>query len=279
MGGQPAYSTGPVIVADNGVLTHSQDDLQNSPLALRGVTVSYGEKPAVFSVEATFPDQALSAIIGPNGAGKSTLLKAALGVIPRLSGDVFVYGKPIDQMRERIAYVPQRASVDWDFPTTVLDVVQMGLYRKVGLLGRLSGDLKKQAMGCIDRVGMGDFADRQIGQLSGGQQQRVFLARALAQDADLYLLDEPLAGVDAATERAVIDVLKLLKSDGKSVIAVHHDLSTVSEYFDHVFLINVRCMAEGPIATTFTPENLQATYGGRLAATHLDELSFAGKAH
>ena len=245
------------------------------PLSVNGLTVSYGEKPAIFSVDAVFPAQSMSAIIGPNGAGKSTLLKAALGVIPRLSGDVLIYGTPIEKARARIAYVPQRASVDWDFPTTVIDVVQMGLYRKVGLLGRLSGQMAAKARECLERVGMADFVHRQIGQLSGGQQQRVFLARALAQDADLYLLDEPFSGVDAATERAIIDVLKLLKSEGKSVVCVHHDLSTVRDYFDHVFLINVRRIAEGPVETTFTADNLNATYGGRLAATHIDELAIA----
>ncbi len=248
------------------------------PLALRGVTVSYGEKPAVFSVDANFRPGAMTAIIGPNGAGKSTLLKAALGVIPRLSGDVSVYGQPLEEARGRIAYVPQRASVDWDFPTTVIDVVMMGLYRRVGLLGRFTGALKLHATECLERVGMGGFADRQIGQLSGGQQQRVFLARALAQDADLYLLDEPFAGVDAATERAIIDVLKGLKAEGKAVVCVHHDLATVRDYFDHVFMINVRRIAEGPVETTFTPEALNATYGGRLAATHIDQLQLTGGA-
>ncbi|WP_417602089.1 metal ABC transporter ATP-binding protein [Pararhodobacter oceanensis] len=266
----------PTIAAENGRTTGAALIPATAPLAVRGLTVSYGEKPAVFSVDASFPAESMSAIIGPNGAGKSTLLKAALGVIPRLSGEVYVFGEPIEKARARIAYVPQRASVDWDFPTTVMDVVQMGLYRKVGLLGRLSGRLAGVARDCLDRVGMADFAHRQIGQLSGGQQQRVFLARALAQDAELYLLDEPFAGVDAATERAIIDVLKLLKDEGKSVVAVHHDLSTVRSYFDHVFLINVRRMAEGPVEEAFTTENLQATYGGRLAATHLDELSVVG---
>ncbi|GAA0779505.1 metal ABC transporter ATP-binding protein [Roseibium denhamense] len=266
----------PIVAAQDGRATRPAAVPTGAPLAVRGVTVSYGEKPAVFSVDATFPAEAMSAIIGPNGAGKSTLLKAALGVIPRLSGEVYVFGQPVEKARERIAYVPQRASVDWDFPTTVMDVVQMGLYRKVGLLGRLSGQMAARARDCLDRVGMADFSHRQIGQLSGGQQQRVFLARALAQDADLYLLDEPFAGVDAATERAIIDVLKLLKAEGKAVVAVHHDLSTVSDYFDHVFLINVRRIAEGPVSDTFTTGNLQATYGGRLAATHLDELPVAG---
>jgi manganese/zinc/iron transport system ATP- binding protein len=263
------------VVAEDGRARSPSVAPADAALAVRGLTVSYGEKPAVFSVDATFPAGAMSAIVGPNGAGKSTLLKAALGVIPRLSGEVFVHGQPIEAARARIAYVPQRASVDWDFPTTVIDVVQMGLYREVGLLGRITGRIAARAEACLDRVGMADFAHRQIGQLSGGQQQRVFLARALAQDAELYLLDEPFAGVDAATERAIIDVLKLLKAEGKAVVAVHHDLSTVREYFDHVFLINVRRIAEGPVGTAFTPQTLQAAYGGRLAATHLDELVLA----
>ena len=264
------------LAVENGQAQGLVAPSNNIPLAVRGLTVSYGEKPAVFSVDATFPAQSMTAIIGPNGAGKSTLLKAALGVIPRLSGEVTVFGTPMEQARQRIAYVPQRASVDWDFPTTVIDVVRMGLYRKVGLLGRLSRSLTQKARDCLERVGMADFADRQIGQLSGGQQQRVFLARALAQEADLYLLDEPFAGVDVATERAIVDVLKLLEAEGKTVIAVHHDLSTVRDYFDHVFLINVRRMAEGTVDEAFTTETLQATYGGRLAATHLDELAVAG---
>ena len=258
--------------------TVSRPAPETSPLAVRGLTVSYGEKPAIFSVDATFPANAMAAIIGPNGAGKSTLLKAALGVIPRLSGEVAVFGEPVESARDRIAYVPQRASVDWDFPTTVIDVVMMGFYRRVGLLGRLTQPLRAQAQECLDRVGMSDFTHRQIGQLSGGQQQRVFLARALAQDADLYLLDEPFAGVDAATERAIIDVLKSLKAGGKALISVHHDLATVTDYFDHVFLMNVRKIAEGPVQTTFTGENLNATYGGRLAATHIDQLQLAAGA-
>ena len=270
-----AAATGPTIASQDGELVAASDT--DAALALRGVTVSYGEKPAIFSVDASFQQGALTAIVGPNGAGKSTLLKAALGVIPRVSGEVSVFGQPPENARNRIAYVPQRASVDWDFPTTVIDVVQMGLYRKAGLLRRMSGQMKAKARACLERVGMADFANRQIGQLSGGQQQRVFLARALAQDADLYLLDEPFAGVDAATEKAIIDVLKLLKDEGKAVVAVHHDLSTVREYFDQVFLVNVRRIAEGPVAETFTPENLQSAYGGRLAATHLSDLALTGE--
>ncbi|WP_414474105.1 metal ABC transporter ATP-binding protein [Microvirga sp. M2] len=243
-----------------------------SPLAIQGMTVSYGEKPAVFSVDAAVPPESMVAIIGPNGAGKSTLLKAALGIVPALSGTVAVFGEPLAKARRRIAYVPQRASVDWDFPTRVIDVVLMGLYRELGLLRLVRRSHRATALACLDRVGMADFAGRQIGQLSGGQQQRVFLARALAQNADLYLLDEPFAGVDAATEKAIIDVLKALKAERRTVVCVHHDLATVVDYFDHVLLINVRKVAEGPVARTFTAGNLQATYGGRLATTHIDQL-------
>lgn len=244
-----------------------------SPLALRGMTVSYGEKPALFSLDATFPAAQMSAIVGPNGAGKSTLLKAALGLIPRISGEVSVFGRPISAVRDRIAYVPQRASVDWEFPATALNVVLMGLFGRLGLWKRVRAGHKAKALACLERVGMADFAHRQIGQLSGGQQQRVFLARALAQDADLYLLDEPFAGVDAATERAIIDVLMALKDEGCSVIAVHHDLSTVSEYFEHVLLLNMRRIAEGPVAKAFSAEALASAYGGRLAATQIDALA------
>ena len=251
--------------------TRMNDLGADAALAVRGMTVSYGQKPAVFSVDMTVPVGSMTAIIGPNGAGKSTLLKAALGVIKPLAGSATVFGQPVETARARIAYVPQRASVDWDFPTRVLDVVLMGLYRELGLLGRLRGTHKAKAMECLARVGMQDFAKRQIGQLSGGQQQRVFLARALAQDADLYLLDEPFAGVDAATEKAIIDVLQALRASGKTVIAVHHDLSTVPEYFDRVFLINTTRIAEGTVEEAFTPQTLQDAYGGRLATGQLGQ--------
>ena len=243
------------------------------PMSIRGLTVSYGEKPAVFSVDMTVEKGQMTAIIGPNGAGKSTLLKAALGIVKPLSGKIEVFGRPLARTRGRIAYVPQRASVDWDFPTRVMDVVLMGLYREIGLMGRIRGDDRARAMDCLDRVGMAGFADRQIGQLSGGQQQRVFLARALAQDAELFLLDEPFAGVDAATEKAIIAVLKSLKDAGKTVVAVHHDLATVSEYFDRVFLINTRKIAEGTVDDAFTADMLQAAYGGQLATAQVDQLS------
>lgn len=241
----------------------------DSPLSIRGMTVSYGEKPAVFSVDVSFRPGQMTAIVGPNGAGKSTLLKAALGIIRPLSGQVTSLGRPLQEQRARIAYVPQRASVDWDFPARVLDVVMMGLTRELGLLGRVRASHRARAMACLDRVGMDGFAHRQIGQLSGGQQQRVFLARALAQEADLYLLDEPFAGVDAATEKAIIAVLHGLRAEGKTVIAVHHDLATVAEYFDRMFLINTTAIAEGPVAEVFTPEHLQIAYGGRLALAQM----------
>ncbi|MEO1537738.1 MAG: metal ABC transporter ATP-binding protein [Pseudomonadota bacterium] len=258
-------------IADTATL--GDTDPSSAPLAIRGVTVFYNQKPAVFSVDATFRKGAMTAIIGPNGAGKSTLLKAALGLVTPLSGTTTVFGALLNQMRRRVAYVPQRASVDWDFPARVADVVAMGLYADLGLLGRFTGAHHKRVMACLERVGMDDFADRQIGQLSGGQQQRVFLARALAQDADLYLLDEPFAGVDAATERAIIDVLHGLRDAGKTVVAVHHDLTTVPEYFDDVLILNVRTIAEGSVADAFTQDALNKAYGGRLAMAEIDPVA------
>jgi len=238
--------------------------IDQNPLAIRGLTVSYAEKPAVFSVDVSFRAGQMTAIVGPNGAGKSTLLKAALGIVRPISGRVTAFGAPLDRARARIAYVPQRASVDWEFPARVIDVVMMGLYRDLGLLGRVRPHHRARAMQSLARVGMESFASRQIGQLSGGQQQRVFLARALAQGADLYLLDEPFAGVDAATERAIIGVLKGLRDQGKTVVAVHHDLATVPAYFDRAFLLNITAIAEGPVAEVMTEANLRAAYGGRL---------------
>ncbi|MEO1206389.1 MAG: metal ABC transporter ATP-binding protein [Pseudomonadota bacterium] len=261
------------IATRDGLPIPSATAVEKAPLAVQGLTVSYGQKPAIFSIDTTIAQGSMTAIIGPNGAGKSTFLKAILGVVPKLSGSVRFFGAPLNDVRDQIAYVPQRASIDWDFPTRVIDVVTMGMYRELGLLGRMSTRQRHRAIECLDRVGMADFADRQIGQLSGGQQQRVFLARALAQNAELYLLDEPFAGVDAATEKAIIDVLKDLQAEDKTVICVHHDLTTVADYFDNVLLINVRKIADGPVGETFTSDNLQATYGGRLATAQLDQLN------
>ena len=249
------------------------EDLSRSPLAVRGLTVSYRDKPVLFSVDATIQPGQLTAIIGPNGAGKSTLLKAALGLIPKVSGTVTHYGRPLQKRRDRIAYVPQRASVDWEFPTRAIDVVMQGLHRELGLLSPVRAHHRSFARACLERVGMGEFETRQIGQLSGGQQQRVFLARALAQSADLYVLDEPFAGVDAATEHAIVGVLKSLRDDGKTVLAVHHDLSTVEAYFDRVLILNVRKIAEGPVADAFTTDALSEAYGGRLASAQVTEMA------
>lgn len=236
----------------------------DSPLCVHGLTVAYREKPALWQVDFEAPPGALIAIVGPNGAGKSTFIKAVLGIVPALSGRIEVFGKHISRMRRRVGYVPQRTSVDWDFPTTALDVVAMGLYGQIGWFRPVRKRHRRSAMRFLEQMGMAEFADRQIGQLSGGQQQRVFLARALAQDADLYLMDEPLAGVDAATEKAVIDVLRGLQARGRTVIAVHHDLETVPDYFDHVMVLNVTVIAAGPVAEAFTREALEAAYGGRM---------------
>ena len=256
-----------------GALSQLRQQDASVPLAVRGLTVTYGRKPVVFDVDFTASPGRMVAIVGPNGAGKSTLLKAALGIVPRISGDVRVFGKPLAEARDHLAYVPQRAGVDWDFPATVLDIVVMGLYRQIGLLRFAGRRHRARALACLDKVGMTAFADRQIGQLSGGQQQRVFLARALAQNADLLVLDEPFAGVDAATERAVVAVLKDLNAAGKTVVCVHHDLATVADYFDSVFLMNVRKIADGSVAEAFTAANLQETYRGRLTNAQLADVA------
>jgi manganese/zinc/iron transport system ATP- binding protein len=253
----------------NAIGQFPQTALADSPLAVRGLSATYDAKPALLDVDMTVAPGALTAIIGPNGAGKSTLLKSALGLVPHQSGAVTVWGEPLPKMRHRLAYVPQRASVDWDFPVRVIDVALMGLHRELGLLGRIKPHHRARAEAALSRTGTLDLAQRQIGQLSGGQQQRVFLARALAQGADLFLLDEPFAGVGAATEESIIGVLKSLRDEGKSVVCVHHDLSTVADYFDRVLLLNRRVLAEGPVALALTDRNLQATYGGRLSAAQL----------
>ena len=233
-------------------------------LEVHDLTVAYRTQPVLWDVDLALPEGRLIAIVGPNGAGKSTLLKAMLGLVKPTTGWVKVFGAPYAEKRSWVGYVPQRESVDWDFPTSALDVVTMGLYGQVGWFRRPTREHKARALDCLDQVGIRDLASRQISQLSGGQQQRVFLARALAQDAKLYLMDEPFAGVDATTERAILALLQELRREGRTVVAVHHDLQTVAEYFDTVVLLNMRLIAAGPVSTTFTPENLQRTYGGRL---------------
>ena len=233
-------------------------------IEVHDLTVAYRTQPVLWDVDLQLPAGKLIAIVGPNGAGKSTLLKAMLGLVPTVTGWVQIFGEPYARRRSWVGYVPQRESVDWDFPTSAQDVVTMGLYGQIGWFRRPSARHRETALACLDKVGMKEYAHRQISQLSGGQQQRVFLARALAQDARLYLMDEPFAGVDATTERAILTLLKELRNTGRTVVAVHHDLQTVAEYFDHVVLLNMRLVASGPVATTFTAENLQLTYGGRL---------------
>lgn len=268
----------PVTGGETGVRSERPHGVAVPALQIRDLTVAYGEKPVLRSLSAAFAPGSMAAIIGPNGAGKSTLIKAALGIVPRLTGTVDVFGVPLAEARQRIAYVPQRASVDWDFPARVCDVVGMGLYPELGLLRRLTAAHSARIADALDKVAMSEFAERQIGELSGGQAQRVFLARALVREADIFLLDEPFAGVDAATEAAIIAVLKRLRSGGKTVIAVHHDLSTVADYFDHVLLVNGQAVAAGSVASTLTRDNLHKTYGGRLAALQIDDLALAAPA-
>lgn len=253
--------------------SHGEDHSPDLPLSIHDMTVAYQRTPVLWDIDLNIPEGKLVGIVGPNGAGKSTLLKAVLELIPRTSGHVHVYGKPYSQQRHLVGYVPQRESVDWDFPVTAVDVVAMGLYKKIGWFKPVTKKYREQALAALDRVGIADLANRQISQLSGGQQQRTFLARALVQDAKLYLMDEPFAAVDAATEKAIIKVLQDLSEQGKTVIVIHHDLQTVSEYFDHVILLNMRVVAAGPTESVFTRENLTKTYGGRL--TLLDEAARA----
>jgi len=242
-------------------------------LEIHDMTVAYHRKPVLWDIDLAVPEGKLVGIVGPNGAGKTTLIKAVLGLLPLASGKVEIYGQPYDQQRSLIGYVPQRESVDWDFPVTVRDVVLMGTYGRLGWVRRPGRAEREIADRCLAQVGMSDFGSRQIRQLSGGQQQRVFLARALAQDAQVYFMDEPFSGVDAATEAAIISLLQKLRSSGKTVFVVHHDLQTVRSYFDYVILLNMRLVACGPTDTTFTPANLHETYGGRL--TILDEAAEA----
>ena len=238
----------------------------SEPLAIEvnDLTVAYHDQPVLWDVDLSVRRGVLLAIVGPNGAGKTTMIKAILGLVPRAAGDVRVLGRPYAEARRELAYVPQRGTVDWDFPTSVLDVVTMGTYGGLGWIRRPGKSERERSLAALEQVGMADFAARQISQLSGGQQQRVFLARALVQDAQVYLMDEPFQGVDARTERAIVTVLRELRAAGRTVVAVHHALQTVPEYFDEVALLNVRMVAVGPVAEVFTEERLRVTYGGRV---------------
>ena len=237
---------------------------QSAPLWIHDLTVAYHRKPVLWDVNLNVPEGKLVAVVGPNGAGKTTLIRAALDLVPRASGNVMIYGKSYDKQRHLVGYVPQRESVDWDFPVNALDVVAMGLYRKIGWIVPVSRRYRDRALESLEKVGMAPYARRQISQLSGGQQQRIFLARALAQDARVYMMDEPFVGVDVATERAIVALLKELKNAGKTCLVVHHDLQTVPSYFDYVVLLNMRVVAHGPTEDVFTEDNLKKTYGGKL---------------
>lgn len=235
-----------------------------APLEIHDLTVAYHKRPVLYGIDVTAPPGQLIGIIGPNGAGKSTLIKAVMGLLPVSSGWVKVFGRSYSENCRRVGYVPQRESVDWDFPVSVMDVVLMGRYGHLRLGQRPSAKDREIARECLEKVQMLPFANRQIGNLSGGQQQRTFLARALAQESDLYLMDEPFVGVDAATEAAIVTLLQELKNRGKTLLVVHHDLGTAREYFDMLLLLNMRLVAFGPTAEVFTREQLQATYGGKL---------------
>jgi manganese/zinc/iron transport system ATP- binding protein len=252
---------------------NSEFDRSAPILDVHDLTVAYHRKPVLWDIDLMIDRPSLVGIVGPNGAGKSTLIKAILGLVPVASGSVRVFGQPVAEVRRQIGYVPQRETVDWDFPINVLDLVLMGTYGRLGWIRRPGRVDRGWAFECLERVGLRHLAKQQIGQLSGGQQQRAFLARALGQRADVYFMDEPMAGVDAATERAIFTLLKELREEGRTVFVVHHDLRTVSKYFDQLVLLNMRVVASGPTETVFTHENLRKTYGGRL-----DLLDAAGEA-
>ncbi|MEX0968162.1 MAG: metal ABC transporter ATP-binding protein [Bacteroidia bacterium] len=242
------------------MITH----VENPALEVHDLTASYDKKPVLWDIDFTIPEGKMTGIIGPNGSGKTTLLKCFMGLLKPDSGFVEIFGKPLNAVRHRVSYVPQRGAVDWDFPASVMDVALMGRYGKRGILKRLTRKDREIAEASLEKVNMQDFRNRQISKLSGGQQQRVFIARALAQEADLYFMDEPFAGVDAATENSIIQLLKEMRKQGKTLIVVHHDLQSVMDYFDWVVLLNTRLIASGPTQEAFTNDLLKEAYGGKL---------------
>jgi manganese/zinc/iron transport system ATP- binding protein len=242
----------------------SDTNSSKTAIEIHDMTIAYHKKPVLWDVDVTIPAGKLIGIIGPNGAGKSTMIKAIMDLVPKASGWVKIFNRPYIEMRKKIGYVPQRESVDWDFPVNALDVAVMGRYGHLGWIKRPGKEDIKIAQEALDRVDMSEFSHRQINQLSGGQQQRVFLARALSQMAEIYIMDEPFAGVDAATEKAIISLLMDLRSQNKTILVVHHDLQTVTKYFDYLLMINMRMVASGPTDEIFNDINLQKTYGGRL---------------
>ena len=222
-------------------------------IEIRNLTVAYGENIALENLNLDVEAGSLMALVGPNGAGKSTLIKTILKFLKQITGEIKINGKSL-------AYVPQRNTVDWDFPTTLFDVVEMGCYGRVGLFKRVNKEEKKKVLKAIEQIDMSEFKDRQISELSGGQQQRAFIARALVQEADIYLMDEPFQGVDSTTEKSIVDILKKLKSEGKTLLVVHHDLQTVPTYFESVTFINKTVIASGKVKEVFTQENIEKTY-------------------
>jgi len=238
--------------------------MEKNSIEVHNLSVAYNRIPVLWDIDFELPTGQIIGIVGPNGSGKSTLLKAIMGLVPLSSGFSKLFDKNLDLVRDRVAYVPQRESVDWNFPATVEDVVRMGRYKPGKLFNRLSSIDKQLASEAIDKVKLTPYKDRQISQLSGGQKQRVFLARALAQGADMYVMDEPFVGVDVATEKTILELLISMKNEGKTVVIVHHDLQTVSDSFDYLVLLNTRLIAHGPTKDILTEENLQATYGGQL---------------
>jgi len=232
-----------------------------SVLEIEQLTVNYDKTAVLWDVQCSIPEGKLTAVIGPNGAGKSTLLKASMGIVRPLSGSIRFFGQPLHKVRSRVAFVPQRSSVDWDFPITAFDLVLMGCYGKLNFFERVSKKDKARAAQALERVEMTGLADRQIGELSGGQQQRLFIARALLQDADLYLMDEPFAGIDLATEKTLAALFCSMRDAGKTMVLVHHDLSTAAKYFDWVVMLNTCLIASGPARETLSEQNILRTYG------------------
>jgi len=238
--------------------------VDNPVLEIHDLTVSYNKKPVLWGIDFNIPAGTLTGILGPNGSGKSTLLKSIMGLVKPGSGYIKLFNNKLDEVRKKVCYVPQRESVDWDFPASVFDIVMMGRFGHLGLFNRPGKIDREIVEDCLNKVNMIPYKNRQISQLSGGQQQRVFLARALAQQADLYLMDEPFVGVDASTEKIIVDLLKSMQKEGKTVIVVHHNLQTVEEYFDWVVLLNLRLVASGPTGKVFNPTLVQNAFGGKL---------------
>lgn len=234
------------------------------PLVTEHLSASYGKNPVIFDINLKIPKAKIVGIVGPNGAGKSTLIKAIMGLVPKYSGNIFIFGQSFKKALRRIGYMPQRENIDWNFPVSVYDVVMMGRYQHLGLLKKPSPKDKALVYDCIDKMGLTPFKDRQIADLSGGQQQRVFLARALAQESELYFMDEPFSGIDVRTEQAIMHVLYTLRDQGKTLMVIHHDLARVRDHFDCLVLINHQVIATGPTKDIFTIENLEKTYGGNL---------------